>query len=76
MNFHAVKWKFLVFIRKDGISKWLNVTHCNFLLNFEQRLSYFAQACVERYTVLENDSYTMTCYRNDKVSALYLMKIH
>ena len=41
-----------------------------------QRLSYIERACVEKYTVLENDSYTMTCRRNEKVSAVYRMKIH
>ena len=47
-----------------------------FLLKFEQRLSYIARACQEKYTVLENDTNIVTCCRNDKVSALYRMKIH
>ena len=41
-----------------------------FLHEFEQRISYIARTCVKKYTVLENDSYIMTCCRNDKVSAL------
>lgn len=50
MNFHAVKWRNLVFIRSDGISK------CFMLHKFEQRLSYIARACDEKYIGLENDS--------------------
>ena len=76
MNFHAVKMKNLVFIRSDGISKCFYATHCNFLNKFDQRLSSIAGACVEKYTWLENDSHVMTCCRNDKVSAIYHMKIH
>ena len=68
--------KKLVFIHSNRISKCFYATPCNFLHKFEQRLSYIAQAWVEKYTLLENDSYTMTCCRNDKVSALYRMKIH
>ena len=48
MNFHAIKWKNLVFIRSDGISKCFCATRCNFLHKFEQRLSYIARACVEK----------------------------
>ena len=60
--------KSIDFIRSVGIS----ATHCIFLHKFEQRLSYIARACVEKYTELENDYYTVTCYRHDKISALYL----
>ena len=76
MNFHAVKWKNLEFIRSDGIPKSFYATRCIFLHKFEQRLSYIALDCVEKYTVLKNDSYTMTCCRKDKISAFYLMIIH
>ena len=54
MNFHAVKWKNLVFICSDGISKSFYATRCNFLHKFEERLSYIAQACVEK-RLLYND---------------------
>ena len=58
MNFHAVKEKNLDFFRRDGISK------CFFFLHkFEQRVSYIARACVEKYTVLEKDSYIVICCR-------------
>ena len=76
MNFHALKWKIYVFIRSDGISEYFYATRCIFLHKFEQRLSNIAGSCVEEYTMLDNESYTMTCCRNDKVSALYLMKFH
>ena len=49
---------------------------CIFIHKFEQSLSYIARACVEKYTVLENDSYIVTFCRNDKVSALNHMEIH
>ena len=67
MNFRAAKWKNLVYIRSDGISKCFYATRCTFLQKFERRLSYIAQACVEKYTVLENYSFVVTCCRNDKV---------
>ena len=76
MNFHVEKWKNLQFIRSDRISKCFYTTRCIFIHKFKQSLSYIARACVEKYTVLENDSYTVTCCRNDKVSALYHMEIH
>ena len=76
MNFHAVKWKNLEFIRSDGICKCFYATCCIFLHKFEQRFSYIARACEENYILLEIDSYIVTCCRNDKVSALYRMKIH
>ena len=75
MNFHAVKWKNLVFIRSNGKSKCFYARRCNFQHKFVHRLSYIARACVEKYTVFDNNSYIMTCCRNDKVSALYPMKI-
>ena len=69
MNFHAVKWKTLNLF---AATEYLNVLcygmRCIFLHKFEQRFSYIARACVEKYTVLENDSYIVTCCRNDKVS--------
>ena len=76
MNFLAVKWKNLEFIRSGGVSKCFYAMRCIFLHKFEQRLSYIARACVDKYKVLENESYIVTCCRNDKVSALYRMKIH
>ena len=47
------------------ISKCFYDTHCNFLHKLKQRFSYIARACMDKYTLLENDSYTMTCCRND-----------
>ena len=47
-----------------------------FYTSSRKMLSYVSRACVEKYTVLENDSNTVTCCRHDKVSALYRMKIH
>ena len=49
---------------------------CITLYKFEQRRSYIALPRVEKQSMLENDSYKMSCCRNDKVSALYCMKIH
>ena len=76
LKIHAVKRKNLEFIRSDGIPKCFYATRCIFLHKFERRLSYIARACVEKFTVLENDSYIVTCCGNDKVSALHRMKIH
>ena len=76
MNFHAVNSKNLEFIRSDGIPKCFYFKRCIFIHKFEQRLSYIARACVEQYSMLENDSYIVTCCINKKVSALYHMKIH
>ena len=74
MNFHAVKRKNLKFIRSDRISECFYTAHCIFLHKFEESLSYIARACVEKYTVLENDR--VTCCRKDRVTALYYMEIH
>ena len=76
MNFRALKWKILVYIRSYGISKFIYATPGIFLQKFEQRLSNIARTCVEKYTVLDNESYRVTCCRNDKVSALNRLKIH
>ena len=46
--FYAAKWKNLVFIRSDGISKCYYTTRCNCPHKLEQRLSYIARACVEK----------------------------
>ena len=58
------------------MSKCFFVVCCVFLHKFKQRLSYIAWACVEKYTVLENDSYIMTCCRNDGASAFCRMGTH
>ena len=76
MNVHVVKWKNLIFICSKGVFKSFYAICPVFLHKFKQRLSYVAQVCEEKYTVLENASYIITCCRNGKVSALYHMKIH
>ena len=43
----------------DGISKCSYATRCIFIHKFEQRLSYVARTCVEKYTKLDNDSYDL-----------------
>ena len=71
MNFHAAKWKNLEFVRSEGISKCF-MLHAVFFYTS----SYIAGACVEKYSVLENDSNIVTCCKYNKVSALNRMKIH
>ena len=50
------------YLCSNGISKCFYATHCIFLHKFEQRVSYIAQAYVEKYTMLDADSYIMTRY--------------
>ena len=78
---------FLIFNEFQKVEKYLSLFAATeylsvfmlravFVYTTSSKVSYIAPACVEKYTVLENDSYTVTCCRNDKVSALYHMKIH
>ena len=69
-----VEKPFFLFAATEYLSVFM--LHTNFLHKFEQRLSHIAQTCVEKYIMVENGSYIMTYCRNNKVSALYHVKIH
>ena len=60
MNFHAVKWKNLEFIRSDRISKCFYAMHCIFSIKVQVKsFIHCLSLCGKyRYTVLEKDLYS------------------